>query len=190
MFSQEPHHIIYCYSESTSNITEDCPEIELHKGLPTSEQLSSWIALHSQSPWMLILDDLNRNLHESPISEDLSCKLSHHHNATVCVIGHSVYGSGGKSGRGRLISLNTHYFFFTSSLRDRGVFATFGRQILGSGRGGIFEKAFLDATTKQKDDGKPGYLFVTLHPLYASRDCMLFGRIMPDEAPTIAYKTT
>ena len=189
IFSEDFNHIIYCYGESTSNFEKDIPEAQLHKGLPTQEELEGWIALYSHSPWIICIDDLGQEFHNSQIGSDICTKLSHHFNVSVILISHSLYQAGTKAGSSRLISLNMHNFIFTRSLRDLGVYANFGRQCLGNGCGSAFVQSFLDATEPRDDIEKPGYLLATLHPLYSTRGLLLFTNIFRDEKPLVGYKT-
>ena len=188
LFTARFNHIIYCYGETTSGVEDVVPGIELHQGFPSSDQLQEWIARYSSSPWMICVDDMSQEFHNSDVGSQICCKLSHHYDVSVVLVSHSLFQAGTKASSSRLISLNMHNFIFTRSLRDLGVYQNFGRQCLGNGCGRGFVQCFLDATEGKNDPDKPGYLVVTLHPIYSNRSCHLFTSIFKDEGDLIAYR--
>ena len=188
VFTAKFQHIIYCYAESSSGMEDDFPEVEIFKGFPDLEQLQIWMDMYSSQPWLICLDDLSKEFNSNPLGGELATKLSHHNNVTLCVINHSLFSGGSKTPFSRLINLNMHNYIFTRTLRDLNVFNVFGRQCLGTGYGKAFVSAFLDATEGRGDEDNPSYLFVSLHPIFSRRDCMLFSNILPGEGVMIAYR--
>ena len=188
VFSEKFQHIIYCFGETSGDMHETHPDVELFKGLPSEDQLGSWIAMYKHQPWLLILDDLSTNFHNSSMGGDICTRLSHHYNCSLVNLSHTIFQSGSSSGRSRIVSLNMHHFLLLPTNRDLSTISHFGRQVMGNGFGNAFVDCFLDATERRDDSKRPTYLLVTLHPLYSNRQCLLFSKILPDEAPMIAYK--
>ena len=162
-------------------------DLLLHQGIPSEEMIKKWCQEYSSAPWCIIFDDLSKEYHSNSIGGDLSTKFSHHFNVTVIVVKHSLYQSGSKKDASRLITLNTHNFIFTRSLRDLSTFSCFGRQCLGNKGGNTMLQAFIDATDKR--DGSAGYLLVTLHPILSHRKMLLFTNIFSGEGDLIGYLT-
>lgn len=187
LFTQDIKKVIYCFGESVGDF-DQIPGVETHRGLPEDDIIQSWVASYSHEPWMIIMDDLGRSYCGSNFGVNASQRLSHHRNVTLLVIGHSCFQTSAKSSFSRAVSLNTHYYIFSRSLRDIGVYSCFGRQAIGPEYGKAFVNAFLDCTEGNKDPEKPPYIVVSLHPVTTSRELQVFSSIFPDEFPMVGFR--
>lgn len=186
VFTKPPKTVVYCHAENTTGVFGENSGIVFHKGLPSQEVLESWIESYSPEGWLLCLDDLSNEFYSDDLSHQLLSRLCHHNSCYLITIGHNLFASGKYA---RFASLQYHGFLLCRNCRDLNQYQTFGRQILGTGRGRKFLEAFMDAT-ELGPDSRAGYLFVNLHPLYSNREMICFKNILPDDPPLIGYKFT
>ena len=184
LFSKVPKTVVYCYGEHPGDLLREFDDVVYHKGLPSQETLDDWIALYENDGWILCFDDLSTEFYSNKSSENLISRVVHHSRLYLIIIGHNLFSNGKHA---RFASLNYHSFLLTRSCRDLNQFAILGRQLFGVGKGQKFVQCYIDAT-ELRPNQRPGYLFVNTHPIYSSREGMLFTNIFPDEYPQILYK--
>lgn len=184
LFTQNPEVVIYCYHHHPGNELDGVDNLILHMGLPEAEILDTWVQTYGNKPWLLCFDDMQNEFNSSDISRTLMTRLVHHSNLYVICVSHKLFTNDRHS---RINSLNFHSFLLTRNCRDLSTFSHFSQQILGPGHSSKFLSIYLDATALKPSH--VGYLYVYLHPLYASRNSnMLWTNILPGEEPMILYK--
>ena len=183
LFTKYPETVIYCYVHHPGKALDGVENLVMHYGLPDIETLEGWVDSYSEKPWILALDDMSSDFYSSEISRMLMTRLVHHASVYLIVVGHRIF-SGDR--HARLASLNFHGFIFTRNVRDVESYGHFARQVLGAGYSKKFVNCYLDAT--QLKPGRIGYLYVSLHPLYSSRNFMLWTNVLPEESPLILYR--
>ena len=155
----KPNRILYCYAQFQqiyAEIENTCSKIEFHRGLPTQDQLdvlSNENSLDGNSS-LIILDDLQEALINSPLINQLFTVTSHHSLINVIYLKQNLFSPGKYS---RTVSLNTHCYILTSNYRDIRQISLLGSQIYSSQN--ILLSAYLDCMKTQFN-----YLMVDLHP--------------------------
>ena len=154
-----PCRIMYCYGQYQnlfSKIEAECSIIQFHPGLPSEKQLQDLsdnnVANGTSS--LLILDDLQELLINSPLIQNLFTVKSHHSLINVIYLKQNLFCPGKYS---RTISLNTHIYLLTSNMRDLRQISLLGSQIYG--KDNCLLTAYKDAMLTPFN-----YLVIDLHP--------------------------
>ena len=184
LISEPIHHMIFCHVENPEPQFESIPGLQFHRGLPDSDTLNRWLDLHTGQNLLIAFDDMQIDFLNSDISEALLGRLAHHRNIFTVCISQSIFP---RAKHSRQASLQYHGIILTRSCRDTLSIQNLATQIFGSGSSKRFLAAFFDAT-ELRQDKRPSYLFVQMHPLWTNRELRVFTNIFPVEAPLIGYK--
>jgi len=179
MFKEPPFCTLYCYGSVWQPIFTEMQRsiknITFHKGIPSRDDLME-IRGDSRDHFICVLDDLLHELANNVWAQELICVSSHHLNATICVLGHTIFE---KDKVMRTLSLNIHYFVLFENRRDSEQLLRFGRQVFPHKA-----KYFLDVF--QKAVASSRYLFIDLNPC-SNKFYSLRTRIFPGE-DTIIFR--
>lgn len=155
----KPNRILYCYGQFQqifAEIENSCSIITFQKGLPSQQDLDLLSSQNSPdgNSSLLILDDLQQPLINSPLMQQLFTVTSHHSLINVIYLKQNLFCPGKYS---RTVTLNTHVYVLTSNYRDTRQISLLGSQIYG--RGNILLAAYQDAMKTPFN-----YLMIDLHP--------------------------
>ena len=167
LFDVKPTKIIYCYG-AWNDTFDTYKDVTFVEGLP-----DSFDTYFDGSHIVIVLDDLQSAVANSPLVESLWTKLSHHRNATCIYINQNLF-YGGKNAR--CISVNSHYTVLFPNARAATQIRTLATQT------GLkhLPQAFQDVINTSKFP----YLVVNLAP-GSDRQYALSTRIFPGEDPVI-----
>lgn len=117
MFNVRFNKILWCYSESSSK--PNVQGVDFHRGVPDDIQNST------NSPMLIVLDDLMSEAYNKTVS-DIFTKKSHHSNISVVLVLQNIFHQGAHA---RDISLNAKYIIVFKNPRDRQQFNCLARQV-------------------------------------------------------------
>ena len=185
LFSQPVKWVMYCYSEY-QEIFKNPPggDVLFHYGLPTQEELESYIKGFNGEHGLIILDDLMAEMASSSIGQDMYTKLSHHRNFSCLNIVQNIFVQG-KAARNQ--ALNSHFFILTRNCRDLRQIAVLGSQLF-PGKSKDFVEIYKDAVDKPLNLRIPPYLLIACHPFKTQRGCQLMTNVIPPTADKILYR--
>ena len=180
LFTTRPEFIVYCYNDvlpELDKMKETVPvELIKHKGVPSPEDMEEWA---QGQHFILVLDDLQEQVHHDKKAVEMFTVGSHHKNYTLIYLCHNIFGKGAFA---RTISVNTHYMILFRNNRDILQVQTLARQMYGK-KSKYFMDAYAKATSKQW-----GYLVVNIHPTITDKEpYRLLTGIIPGEE-TIIYR--
>ena len=185
LFSQGVAGVVYFYSEYQDVFTQiPGGETQLHQGLPTEEELVSYIEPFDKRHIIVVLDDLMSQVASSTLLADMFTKMSHHRNFSIINIAQNIYPPGKAA---RTQSLNSAFYLLTRTCRDLRQINEFGSQVF-PGKSASFVKAYTDAVDNPLDISYPPHLLVSCHPLKTKRSCQLTSNILPPDGAIVLYK--
>ena len=117
MFCPNPPDLIYyCYGVYDEEYNTLPPEVIMHHGLPSKEEIESWT--NGQQHALLVLDDLMCDVVKSPEVEALFTRGCHHRHMSLIYVTQNLFAQGTAA---RTIALNTSYLvlFKTSEILRR-----------------------------------------------------------------------
>lgn len=171
-----PHNIMYCYGIHQPLFDEmewKIPNLNLHRGLPTTEDLDHFTADRVHN--LVVLDDLMQQVVRKPEMELLFTQGTHHRRLSVIFVTQNLFQQGKAS---RSIALNTWYYVLLKNVRDASQIATLARQIY-PGKGNVLVEAYKDC---MKEDY--GYLVLDVSP-HADDKYRMRTHVFPGEDPIV-----
>ena len=152
--------IYYCYGTYCNQYDIEKEKIGSDiifiSGLPSEDDVKKWATLSTESPIILVLDDLLEQVSKSVSCQNMVTKIAHHCEISLFILSQNMFQKGGVY---RCLSLNTHYFILMKTKRDHQQILYFGRQIFPF-KQNLLYSAYLYAT----DSVTYGYLRVDVHP--------------------------
>lgn len=180
MFTEEPTHVLYCYSihqKLFDRMEVEIPNFTLHQGLPSTATLDQFCD-NGDTHKLIIADDMMSDI----VASKEACKLitegCHHRRVSSLIISHNLFTQGPCA---KTIALNTHILVLFKAMRSAGQINHLGRQVFPHNPRAISE-SYTDCM-KQRH----GYLVVDLSPFTINDEYRLRTHIFPDEQPTIVY---
>jgi hypothetical protein len=185
LFSQPVNGVLYAYSEY-QDVFEDPPggSVQFHYGLPTKEELESYIGSFEGRHFLLVCDDLMTEMAESPMAQDIMTKMSHHRNFSIININQNIFVQGSKA---RNQAVNSHFYILTRTCRDLKQISLLGSQMF-PGKASEFVKVYRDAVDHPLDNTSPPHLLVACHPFKTQRNCQLLSSIFPPDGSRVLYR--
>jgi len=140
--------ITYCYSEYQpsffSKLKSDVPEIKFYKGLP--EEYSDG----SDTPSIIVLDDLMNEASKSDDAIAAFTRTSHHRNVSLIILVQNFFHKSLRS-----ITSTCHYIIIMKNPRDSAALNYLGRQMNRGKKNDVLEEAYKDCMKKRY-----GYVFI------------------------------
>lgn len=151
-FVTKPQKILYCYGqfqELLARMENEFPNITMHDGIPSTETLQEFAdGQHN----VVVLDDLQSCVVNSPTMERLFTQFSHHLRFSVIFLTQNPYVQGKYS---RTLFLNMHVLVLFKSMRCGNQIIALGKDMF-PGKGQILSQAYDDAVMQNSF----GYLVV------------------------------
>ena len=184
LFTQPVAGTVYFYSEMQDAFKRtDLGLVLWHHGMPTSEQIDSYIDRFKGQCFLMIFDDMFHEVGNSQLISEIATKRSHHHNFICCCISQNLYNKGPEA---RTQSLNSHYFWLTRSTRDLAQIGILGSQ-MNPGKGRRLLDIYQDAVDTTLNTDYPPHLLIACHP-FTDRSCQLLTNILPPNGVKILYR--
>ena len=182
VYSKPVKKIMYCYmvwQEAFDRMLKIRPDIEFHKGIPTSDDLDNLVAAAPDEHYLLFLDDLQSIIFDSKHMIDLVCVKSHHNRISTVFILQNIFGGGRYA---KSITLQSQYLIAFKSMRDQSQLGTISRQIFGTGKQGVIPEVMRDVMSKEPY----GYVMIDLTP-NIDDSLRIRTKILPNELMAV-YK--
>jgi hypothetical protein len=161
------------YQPLYDTIRTEIPNLILHKGLPTEDEIAEWCSEGDGmgTHRLIVLDDLSHLIVDNRDIELLLTQGSHHKNISVIIITQNIFNPGKYS---RSQSLNTQYFVIFRNIRDGNQIKCLSRQLFPCSPTKVVQ-AYEDAVKE-----KHGYLVIDMHP-YSDDKYRLRTKILQHE---------
>ena len=177
LFTEPVCNTLYCYGMYQGlfeNMLATIPGLQIHAGLPAQETLQNLASNGKHN--LVVLDDLQADIAQSPQIEKLFTQLAHHLNLSVVFLAQNLF----YKNFSRTITMNSHIIVLFKNARDAQQICCLGRQLYPL-KWREFVNAYLDSTSKPY-----GYIIVDLSP-QSNDQVRLRSLIFKGEDP-IVYK--
>ena len=183
LYTKEPEHILYCYSEMQGLFKElesELSNITFKHGLPNYDDVIE--LSKNREHTILVIDDMMTECQSNKFIERLFCVLSHHLSISLVYLAQNIFYQGRNS---RTISLQLHYFVLFRNQRDKSQILTLARQIAPK-QTDAFMEIYEDCLSQPYS-----YLVIDLAP-NSNKDYKFRTNIFPRDDSTfpVVYKIT
>ncbi len=156
-------------------ISSDVPNVHFQQGLLNKNDILKDFGHHSSRHLIIILDDLMREVVDSPIMSDFFTINCHHSGCSVVFVSHNIFQQGKYS---KSIAVNTGYFIILESPAAMDQIKLFGRQRFPDEKNIV-----LCAYQRSVLDRPFWYLFVDM-PVNVPQDLRIRTDIFPNQETT------
>ena len=178
VYAKPIKNIVYCYliyQDMFDEIKSKIPNIQFHKGIPTSDFFDKLSQDDPTAFSLVLLDDLQSSIMDDKNILNLLTVRSHHQKINVIIILQNLYSQGRFS---KTLSLQSQYLFTFKSLRDTSSLGILSRQVFGKGQ----QNFIPDVMAYISRDNAYPYLCIDLTPEMEMglrlRTCILPGETM------------